>query len=78
MRKKLKLEELEVTSFDTASVAPVRGTVDGHAKPTQNYYTCACQNTDPMRDCTLGCSMGSACPDNCVVNDDETNPIVVF
>lgn len=30
-----------------------------------------------MRDCTLGCSMGSACPDNCIINDYETNPIVI-
>jgi len=77
MRMKLKLEDLEVTSFDTAPLAEARGTVNGHAKPTQNYYTCACQNTDPMRDCTLGCSMNSGCPDNCVIYDDQTDPVVV-
>jgi hypothetical protein len=76
MRMKLKLEDLEVTSFDTAPIGQLRGTVDGHAKPTQNYYTCACQNTDPQRDCTLGCSMNTGCPDNCVVYD-ETEPVVV-
>ena len=65
--KKLKLEEIQVTSFETAPTEPrERGTVHGRAKPTA-FYTCPCQNTDPNRDCTLGCSLDSGCPDNCVV-----------
>jgi hypothetical protein len=69
--KKLKLEDLEVTSFDTAPDAPqMRGTVDGHAKPSQQFITCACEPTDPNRDCTLGCSRDSGCPDNCVIMGD--------
>jgi hypothetical protein len=69
--KKLKLEDLTVTSFDTTPNEPqTRGTVDGHAKPTQAFITCACEPTDPNRDCTYGCSRESVCPDNCVLYSD--------
>lgn len=68
MRKKLqlKLDDLEVTSFETAPIASARGTVDGHAKPTV-IVSCRCEPTDPARDCTLGCSINTDCPDTCVV-----------
>jgi hypothetical protein len=63
--KKLKLEDLTVTSFDTAPDGPqARGTVDAHAR-TQNF-TCTCNEpTNPDRDCTLGCSINTDCPDTC-------------
>jgi hypothetical protein len=65
--KKLKLEDLTVTSFDTAPNAPqTRGTVDGHAKPTL-FITCRCEPTDPNMDCTYGCSRDTGCPDNCII-----------
>jgi hypothetical protein len=65
--KKLKLEELTVESFETAADGPrLRGTVDGHAKPTL-FITCTCQPTDPNMDCTFGCSRDSGCPDTCIV-----------
>ena len=64
--KKLKLEDLTVTSFDPAPNAPQgRGTIDGHAKPTV-VFTCTCNEpTNPDRDCTLGCSIMTDCPYNC-------------
>ena len=67
MRKKLqlKLYDLEVTFFETAPIASARGTVDGHAKPTE--LSCRCEPTDPARDCTLGCSINTDCPNTCVV-----------
>ena len=66
--KKLKLEDLQVTSFDTAPNGPAaRGTIDGHAKPTQNF-TCTCNEpTNPDRDCTLGCSINTDCPYSCTI-----------
>jgi hypothetical protein len=65
--KKLKLEDLTVTSFDTTPDEPrARGTVDGHAKPTQ-FLTCGCGPTDPNLDCTYGCSRDTGCPDQCVI-----------
>lgn len=68
--QKLKLEDLVVTSFETAAnAAGGRGTVEGHARPTQPAV-CACQPTDPSMDCTYGCSRESACPDNCVIYSD--------
>ena len=67
--KKLKLEDLTVTSFETAPDAPrLRGTVDGHAKPVpQPSLIGPCYPTDPNFDCTYGCSRPSACPDNCFI-----------
>lgn len=64
--KKLQLEDLQVTSFDTAPDGPrARGTVDAHGKPTINF-TCTCNEpTNPDRDCTLGCSIDSGCPNTC-------------
>jgi hypothetical protein len=69
--KKLRLEDLEVTTFETAPAGPLfRGTVDGHARPSRQFVTCACEPTDPNRDCTYGCSRESACPDNCIIYSD--------
>ena len=72
--KKLRLESLEVTSFETGAAGLIsRGTVLGRdAKPVPNtmvqcpqtMWTCP---TDPNFDCTYGCSMDTACSDTCVV-----------
>jgi hypothetical protein len=66
MPRKLKLEDLEVTSFDTAPIASARGTVDGHAKPTV-IQSCRCEPTDPAMDCTYGCSINTNCPNTCII-----------
>lgn len=70
--KKLKLEDLAVTSFETTSaVAGERGTVQGHAPPAsrqcpiQTYNVDLCGDTQYF-DCTLGCSHLTNCPD-CIV-----------
>lgn len=71
--KKLKLEDLTVTSFETASNEPqLRGTVDAHGKPqpAPESMIGPCYPTDPNFDCTYGCSRESACPDNCVIYSD--------
>ena len=68
--KKLKLESLEVTSFETGAAGPLhRGTVLGRAKP-QTRLDCNTMfycPTDPNFDCTFGCSRDSGCPDTCIV-----------
>jgi hypothetical protein len=71
--KKLKLEDLQVTSFDTAPMGPqVRGTVNANGKPQPVPPTLIgpCYPTDPNFDCTYGCSRESVCPDNCVILSD--------
>ena len=71
MRKKLKLEELEITSFATTEgVSQLRGTLHAYAggpKPPRPSLIGPCYPTDPNFDCTYGCSRESACPDNCVL-----------
>ena len=73
--KKLKLEELEVTSFATTSgTARERGTVNAHAKPggpvfIETYNIERCGDTQYF-DCTYGCSRESACPDRCILISD--------
>ena len=68
--KKLKLETLDVTSFVTSPVAArERGTVEAHGRPTNNcpletYSVERCGDTFYF-DCTLGCTMNTACPDGC-------------
>jgi hypothetical protein len=68
--KKLKLESLEVTSFETGPAGPRElGTVHGRAKPPQTNVNCpqtmfACP-TDPNFDCTYGCSNFTGCLENC-------------
>ena len=69
--KKLKLESLEVTSFETGAAGPqVRGTVNGQAKPEPNTFrncpeTAFACPTDPNFDCTYGCSNFTGCLENC-------------
>jgi len=60
--KKLKLESLEVTSFEIGAAGPLhRGTVLGRdARPPTMFH---CYPTDPAWDCTLGCT--NSCPDRC-------------
>lgn len=67
--KKLKLESIEVTSFETSGeMAGQAGTVRGNqqvaAAPAASYpFACP---TTPEMDCTYGCSHFTACPDGCV------------
>ena len=65
--KKLRLESIEVTSFETcAAETQAHGTVHGRdAKPVPPF-TLQCQTTPDM-DCTFGCSRNTACPEGCVV-----------
>lgn len=69
--KKLKLESLEVTSFETTSdAARGRGTVVGHAPrtracPPETYNVDLCGDTQYF-DCTLGCSINTNCPNGCI------------
>jgi len=70
--KKLKLENLEVTSFATTADAPRgRGTVHGAARtnngcPIQTHSVEVCGDTLYF-DCTLGCTMNTACPTGCII-----------
>ena len=73
MRKKLKLESLEITSFETTSSgAQVRGTLHAYEgpKPPPASRFGPCYPTDPNFDCTYGCSMNTACPERCFVIDE--------
>jgi hypothetical protein len=75
--KKLRLESLEVTSFETGAAGPLhRGTVLGRdAKPATrlNCNTMFACPTDPNFDCTFGCSRDTGCPDTCVVQIDTAD-----
>jgi hypothetical protein len=63
--KKLKLETIEVTSFETSAAAIEQvGTVQGRGA-VANATRFACP-TDPNFDCTFGCSQHTLCPDTCV------------
>jgi hypothetical protein len=72
--KKLKLEELEVTSFATTpDAASDRGTVVGAAAPRtrgcpviETYNVQTCGETQYL-DCTFGCSLNTNCADGCGV-----------
>jgi hypothetical protein len=68
--KKLKLESIEVTSFETcAGTPPEHGTVHGRdAKPVPPL-TLQCQTT-PEMDCTYGCSMFTGCVGGCGFTHD--------
>ncbi|HYH78741.1 MAG TPA: pinensin family lanthipeptide [Longimicrobium sp.] len=64
--KKLKLDSIEVTSFET-SAGETRefGTVlgrDGKPAPITTF----CQPTTPDMDCTYGCSRDTSCAEACV------------
>lgn len=73
--RKLKLESLQVESFDTATAAPpARGTVQAHANSGESVCYCqlsggwechtwdyeACGDTNYL-DCTLACSDFASC-----------------
>lgn len=76
--KKLTLDSLEVTSFETSAISTERGTVQGNAQPaTKNNCQSLigpCYPTDPNFDCTYGCSRDTACPDRCFVIDEPPAP----
>lgn len=64
---KLKLESLQVESFQTSHVTPQpRGTVQAHGKPQppQTYNKDLCGDTLYF-DCTLGCSINTNCAGAC-------------
>jgi hypothetical protein len=71
--RKLKLESLQVESFDTSPVAPqARGTVDAHVDPRPTPPTVSIDTYNPDRcgwtnffDCTFGCSHFTACDGPC-------------
>jgi hypothetical protein len=64
--RKLKLESLQVESFETAPNAPrVRGTVDAHGDPQpspviETYDVELCGETQYF-DCSLGCPSIAPC-----------------
>jgi hypothetical protein len=67
--RKLKLESLQVESFETTTAAPrERGTVEAHGKPhpIETYSPERCGDTMYF-DCTLGCSQNTACPNGCIL-----------
>ncbi len=67
--RKLKLESLQVESFETTAIAPrERGTVGAHGKPhpIDTYSPDRCGDTMYF-DCTLGCTRNTACPDGCIL-----------
>lgn len=69
--RKLKIESLQVESFDTTPVATQgRGTVNAHDGPGTHvplltYSPAECGDTNYM-DCTYGCSINTACPNGCI------------
>jgi hypothetical protein len=81
--RKLKLESLQVESFETVLPAPrMRGTVDAHADPQPTSPTVSIDTYDPERcgwtnffDCTYGCSHFTGCDGPC--GDTEYNCVVL-
>jgi hypothetical protein len=67
--RKLKLESLQVESFETVALAPrLRGTVDAHGDPQPTPTTFSIETYDPARcgetqyfDCSLGCPSIAPC-----------------
>jgi hypothetical protein len=61
--KKLKLEDLEITSFATTpDAAQGRGTLRAHQiDPAPESFLGPCEPTDANFDCTYGCSQDTAC-----------------
>lgn len=79
--RKLKLESLQVESFETTLTASRdRGTVNAHGKPKpttlQTYNVDICGDTQYF-DCTLGCSINTACPNGCIEVMADPNPFDV-
>lgn len=66
--KKLKLEDLQITSFETVSSSRQgRGTVNAHQiLPAPESLLGPCYPTDANFDCTYGCSQDTGCADSCV------------
>lgn len=65
--RKLKLESLQIESFDTTSTVPQeRGTVGAHGRPApiETYNVDLCGDTQYF-DCTLGCSLHTYCAGPC-------------
>lgn len=56
--RKLKLESLQVESFETGPAARERGTMYAHQPPPKTYGDCG--DTEYL-DCTYGCSEISTC-----------------
>jgi hypothetical protein len=69
--KKLKLEDLQVTSFEPVpSGRQGRGTVNANQiHPAPESFVGPCYPTDPNFDCTYGCSQDTGCQDTCVETD---------
>ncbi|HET7230168.1 MAG TPA: hypothetical protein VFJ16_09210 [Longimicrobium sp.] len=68
--KKLKLDSLEITSFETSpAVRESLGTVHGRAAAlAPTVFACP---TTPDFDCTFGCSYHLSCPESCVQFTDS-------
>ena len=66
--KKLKLEDLQITSFETLPTSrQARGTVNGNQiLPAPESLLGPCYPTDPNFDCTYGCSHNTDCAGSCV------------
>jgi hypothetical protein len=67
--KKLRLESIEVTSFETSpAMSRQAGTVRGQQEvvPVPPSRFAPCYPTDPNFDCTYGCSQNTACPEYCL------------
>ena len=65
--RKLKLESLQVESFDTtAATPPARGTVQGHGAPGSPQETQVYMCTDTVgADCSEGCTYNTC--EGCVL-----------
>jgi hypothetical protein len=64
--RKLKLESLQVESFDTAPAAGERGTMYAHQQhhTIETYDIVECGDTRYF-DCTYGCSINTNCATGC-------------
>jgi hypothetical protein len=85
---KLKLESLQVQSFDTTAAPPqARGTVQAHAESEDSVCSCytidyhLCPDTKYI-DCTYGCTYYSACPvtegTECYTQDPNACPYTEY
>jgi hypothetical protein len=70
--RKLKLESLQVESFDTTPAAPSRrGTVIAHGVPTNTPVGCGPTNDQV---CTFTCSWDTNCPTACFGETEGSCP----